>query len=159
MTRRSFFFVASTLTYLLALTMASASGGDAPEARSVAAPEAVGAQTAPQAPAAGYVGSDTCVACHEDQQHGYDAGPHGKAANPRAPAAQHGCESCHGPGEKHIDYTGMDIPEGGTAVPYWMEDPQVKKDWEAMIAQNGVSSRMLKEFYDKNFKGELPKGV
>ena len=27
------------------------------------------------------------------------------------------------PGEKHTDYTAMDIPEGGTAIPYWMEDP------------------------------------
>jgi hypothetical protein len=63
------------------------------------------------------------------------------------------------PGETHIDYTGMDITEGGTAIPYWMEDPQVKKDWEAKIAENGVQSRMLPEFFDKNFKGELPKGV
>jgi len=53
----------------------------------------------------------------------------------------------------------MDITEGGTAIPYWMEDPQVKKDWEAKMAEEGVSSRMLPEFYDKNFKGELPKGV
>ncbi len=52
----------------------------------------------------------------------------------------------------------MDITEGGTAIPYWMEDPQVKKDWEAMIAENGVESRMLPEFFDKDFKGELPKG-
>jgi hypothetical protein len=40
-----------------------------------------------------------------------------------------------------------------------MEDPRVKKDWEAMIGENGVSSRMLPEFFDKNYKGELPKGV
>ena len=31
------------------------------------------------------------------------------------------------PGEKHIDYTGMDITEGGTNIPYWMEDPKVRK--------------------------------
>jgi hypothetical protein len=53
----------------------------------------------------------------------------------------------------------MDIPEGGTAIPYWMEDPQVKKDWEATIAENGVESRMKPEFFDKDYKGELPKGV
>jgi hypothetical protein len=63
------------------------------------------------------------------------------------------------PGETHIDYTGMDITEGGTAIPYWMEDPQVKKDWEAKIAENNVASRMRPEFFNKDFKGELPKGV
>jgi len=40
-----------------------------------------------------------------------------------------------------------------------MEDPQVKKDWEAKLTENGVQSRMLPEFFDKNYKGELPKGV
>ena len=29
--------------------------------------------------------------------------PHGKAADPRTPAAMHQCETCHGPGEKHVD--------------------------------------------------------
>jgi hypothetical protein len=35
----------------------------------------------------------------------------------------------------------------------------VKADWEKKIAENGVESRMLPEFFDKNFKGALPKGV
>ena len=63
------------------------------------------------------------------------------------------------PGEPHIDYTAMDIPEGGSSIPYWMEDPQVRKDWEKMIDRNGVESRMLPEFFQKDYKGELPKGV
>ena len=63
------------------------------------------------------------------------------------------------PGEQHIDYTAMDIPEGGTSIPYWMEDPKVKADWEAKIAENGVESRMLPEFFQKDYKGELPKGM
>ena len=33
------------------------------------------------------------------------------------------------PGEVHTDYTGMDIPEGGTAIPYWMEDPFIAKEY------------------------------
>jgi DmsE family decaheme c-type cytochrome len=100
---RRFLFSAATLTYLLALTLAYASvtADHPPGSNSAGASDA----QAPATPAAqsGYVGSDTCVACHEDQQQGYEAGPHGKAANPRSPAARQGCESCHGPGERHID--------------------------------------------------------
>jgi DmsE family decaheme c-type cytochrome len=58
-----------------------------------------------QAPAAaaGYVGADTCLGCHADQTKGYADSMHGRAAHPRAPAAGRGCESCHGPGGKHIE--------------------------------------------------------
>lgn len=52
--------------------------------------------------AAGYVGEDTCLGCHEDQQ-AYHATPHGQTANAKTPAATHGCESCHGPGQAHVD--------------------------------------------------------
>ncbi len=61
------------------------------------------------------------------------------------------------PGQKHFDYTGMDIPEGGTNIPYWMEDPKVKADWEGALNRQGVPSRMKSEYYDENYKGELPK--
>ena len=58
------------------------------------------------APAAGYVGQDTCLTCHADMGKVYGVTPHGRAQNPRAPAAQHGCESCHGPGKAHADAGG-----------------------------------------------------
>jgi hypothetical protein len=61
------------------------------------------------------------------------------------------------PGEKHIDYTGMDIPEGGTAIPYWMEDPFVKEEYDRTIKANGGVSHMKPAYYDKDYKGELPK--
>src|SRR5204862_8366549 len=81
---------------------------------SAAAPPGAAQQTAPPAaavrdpanphPTAGYVGVETCIACHEDSlQKSYADSPHGKAANPRTPAAMHQCETCHGPGEKHVD--------------------------------------------------------
>ncbi len=58
------------------------------------------------APAAGYAGQDTCLTCHAGLGTVYGKTPHGHAQNPRAPAAQHGCESCHGPGKAHADAGG-----------------------------------------------------
>src|SRR5262245_33312081 len=66
--------------------------GTAPRAFAAAQP----AQTA------GYVGSDTCEACHE-QGEKLKGTPHAQMNNPRSPAAAHGCESCHGPGQAHVD--------------------------------------------------------
>ncbi len=54
-------------------------------------------------PTVGFLGADTCLACHDQQEKSYLDSPHGKASNPRAPAALHQCETCHGPGEKHLD--------------------------------------------------------
>jgi hypothetical protein len=51
------------------------------------------------------------------------------------------------PGEKHIDYTGMDIPEGGTSIPYWMEDPYIRAEYEATLKKNEVPSRMDPGWY------------
>ena len=56
------------------------------------------------------------------------------------------------PGEQHIDYTGMDIDEGGSSIPYWMEDPYIFKEWEATIAKEGVSSRMDPAWYKPGAK-------
>ena len=50
-----------------------------------------------------YVGQDTCVACHDTEGNTMGRTEHGKAQNPRTPAAIHGCESCHGPGSAHIE--------------------------------------------------------
>jgi hypothetical protein len=61
------------------------------------------------------------------------------------------------PGETHIDYTAMDIPEGGSAIPYWMEDPFIKQEYDARLVRECVPNRMRAEYYDKNYKGELPK--
>jgi len=60
------------------------------------------------------------------------------------------------PGSKHFDYTGMDIHEGGTNIPYWMEDPHVKAEFDGHLAREGVPSRMKPEYYDPDYKGELP---
>jgi DmsE family decaheme c-type cytochrome len=60
------------------------------------------ATTTPAAtPKAGYVGEETCLGCHEDRK--YHGTAHARAKNPRTPAAGQGCESCHGPGQAHVD--------------------------------------------------------
>ena len=56
-----------------------------------------------------FVGTETCMECHEDYYESYLQNRHGIAADPRTPAAKMGCESCHGPGSEHVDADG----EGG----------------------------------------------
>ena len=53
-----------------------------------------------------YVGEEKCLECHEDQGKGYHDTPHGRAKNPRTPAAKNTCETCHGPGKAHVDADG-----------------------------------------------------
>lgn len=53
------------------------------------------------------------------------------------------------PGQKQTDYTAMDLTEGGTAIPYWMEDPFLREEFEATIARNGGTSRMEPSRYEK----------
>jgi predicted CXXCH cytochrome family protein len=65
-----------------------------------------GLQAAPEC-----VGADICVACHETQPRTYVGTPHARATDPRSPAGQRGCESCHGPGGHHItDPTEIPVP-------------------------------------------------
>jgi DmsE family decaheme c-type cytochrome len=87
------------LTLALALTIAGAAAA-APAAASPTPASTVQDAAAPQA---GYVGDDTCLGCHQDQTRGYADTAHGQPAHPRSPKATQGCESCHGPGAKHVE--------------------------------------------------------
>src|SRR3954468_21611848 len=82
------------------VTVSASTGPRQNSAPQVKAPEAA---TATATPVSGYVGEDTCLTCHEDQKKGYHGSPHARAANPRTPAAKNGCESCHSPGQAHVD--------------------------------------------------------
>ena len=66
-------------------------------------PSAAPASAAQAAQPSGYVGETTCVGCHEAEGSSIHATPHGRADNPRTPTAARGCESCHGPGQKHAE--------------------------------------------------------
>jgi DmsE family decaheme c-type cytochrome len=70
--------------------------------RTVAPPLQTTTQT-PQAQAATFVGQDTCLACHDDKAAGYENSAHHQLVDPRTPAAQQGCESCHGAGSQHVE--------------------------------------------------------
>jgi quercetin dioxygenase-like cupin family protein len=51
------------------------------------------------------------------------------------------------PGTKETDYGAINIRDGGTAVPYDMEDPYLRKEFEETLAAQGTSSRMEPELY------------
>ncbi len=53
------------------------------------------------------------------------------------------------PGQKHTDYTAMELQEGGTAIPYWMEDPHIRAEYEEKLRQEDVALRMKPELYEK----------
>ena len=64
------------------------------------------AQTATATSGAGFVGEAMCLSCHEDEAKSYRSTAHARAKNPRAPEAKQQCESCHGPGSKHVQAEG-----------------------------------------------------
>jgi len=52
------------------------------------------------------------------------------------------------PGQQHHDYTGMEIQEGGTSIPYWMEDPHIRSEYEACLIADGAKSAMEPKLYE-----------
>ncbi|MGE0040553.1 MAG: DmsE family decaheme c-type cytochrome [Vicinamibacterales bacterium] len=91
MTRRLVRAAVTVGAVALWLALPATAGADARRAKDQAPPQS------------GYVGAETCVTCHEGFDHNIGQTKHGFAADPRTPAAQQGCESCHGPGEAHAN--------------------------------------------------------
>ena len=56
----------------------------------------------------GYVGPEACKECHPDLYEGFTKeNPHWKnALDPNVSQDKRGCESCHGPGGKHVEAEG-----------------------------------------------------
>ena len=42
----------------------------------------------------------------------------------------------------------MELTEGGTSIPYWMEDPYLRKEYEGILAKEGDTTRMDQSLYD-----------
>ena len=54
----------------------------------------------------GYVGAEVCKGCHEAYYSKFIKSVHGKKAIPDSPANRDACESCHGPGDQHVEKGG-----------------------------------------------------
>jgi DmsE family decaheme c-type cytochrome len=95
-------FICSMVTGLAAAShhaIAQPSGAIAHSATSATASATPAAQTT------GFVGDETCATCHETEDKGLRKSLHGKSQDGRTPAAKEGrsCETCHGPGQAHVD--------------------------------------------------------
>jgi quercetin dioxygenase-like cupin family protein len=51
------------------------------------------------------------------------------------------------PGEQHTDYGAIDLDEGGTAIPYAMEDPYIRAEYAETVKHAGVENRMEPAWY------------
>jgi DmsE family decaheme c-type cytochrome len=92
------FVVAWALTIGVAAAGGPAAGS--PDDGKAARPPAIA--TTDSAQASGFVGDDTCLTCHDGQA--LHNTTHGRRENRRTPAASgQTCESCHGPGQAHVD--------------------------------------------------------
>jgi len=60
----------------------------------------------PHVPDAFYVGSDSCIPCHNDVYVQYKKTIHYRLDPSELPGVQRGCETCHGPGSRHVQSKG-----------------------------------------------------
>jgi DmsE family decaheme c-type cytochrome len=111
MQRRSDGFPAYLLVTALVFVWAAAFGVAAATNGSGTSPQngmpVAAVSTAPPAgmQATGFVGDETCATCHEGESNALHKTLHGKSQNSRTPAARAGqsCETCHGPGQAHVE--------------------------------------------------------
>ena len=103
-------FAGALVAALTRPVVVEARAAEGPQASQTAPPPGTTQTTVVATPQAGYVGSETCAACHSGYDHTVDITKHGFKANLMTPAARQGCESCHGPGEAHASDPGSVMP-------------------------------------------------
>lgn len=105
---RSRAVITLALVSWLGAVLAVGAASPVPQARTPATTTQSAAGETAQTPTlpAGYVGEAKCLECHEAEGKSYHLSPHARAKNPRTPAAAQACESCHGPGQQHVDTDG-----------------------------------------------------
>lgn len=59
------------------------------------------------------------------------------------------------PGTRLKDAGAVDIPDGGCAIPYYMEDPFLRQEYEGMLAKVGRKSDMDPRLYTENIKSDF----
>jgi DmsE family decaheme c-type cytochrome len=99
-----------TVVALLALMAVTASAGRGQSANTGDKAATAQEKAKPATPSGAdgdYVGSETCVTCHQDQERRFKNTIMGKVmANPRTPLEARVCEACHGPGKAHVEAGG-----------------------------------------------------
>jgi DmsE family decaheme c-type cytochrome len=76
-------------------------GPDPTAARGAINPDGTDIDTVIEA-AGAYMGSQNCAECHADHYEQITNRKHGHVRDTHTPFADRGCETCHGPGEKHM---------------------------------------------------------
>ena len=113
MPKRGDGYPARLLATALVVVCLAAIGLAAAGSRSTADPK-----TASVTQTTGFVGDETCATCHEPQSNALRTTLHGKAQNEKTPAGSgQACETCHGPGQKHVDSSKKEDIRRFTAMP------------------------------------------
>jgi DmsE family decaheme c-type cytochrome len=106
-TSTAMFLKVPVVFLFLAFVIRLSAGQTAEKATKPAAEQEKANSTAPAGGDGDYVGSDTCVTCHQDQERRFKNTIMGKVMqHPRNPLEARGCESCHGPGRAHVEAGG-----------------------------------------------------
>ena len=113
--------------------------------------QAKSAQPAAGEPAGNYAGSQTCQGCHDKVYSQFEASAHwATTKDSKAAPGGHGCESCHGAGQAHVDgggdkskiftFKGVSAEQKSGRCLTCHQNTQEHGNWmRGMHAKNGVS--------------------